>query len=71
MNIRANAFWLIDRLKGGKVGTYYNEVLSSIKGLGTDNSSNLDNILNWAVNKWIYKRKFICGKYFRFNGNTS
>ncbi len=58
MNIRANAFWLIDRLKGGKVGTYYNEVLSSIKGLGTDNSSNLDNILNWAVNNVPFYKQF-------------
>ena len=56
MNIRARAYWLIDRLKGGMVRRYCNEINRCLNDGISGDDLQLKKILEWAVNNtcnWI------------------
>jgi phenylacetate-CoA ligase len=58
MNIRAKTFWFIDRLKGGKVRSYCNEINRCLNDGKSGDNLQLKKILEWAVNNTSFYAKY-------------
>ncbi len=65
MNIRAKAYWLIDKLKGGKVRRYCNEINRCLNDGISGDDLQLKKILEWAVNNTSFYAKYSSFKSLR------